>query len=309
MTDTLIELAYRLSQAEEAFVLATVVWCEKPTSAKPGARAIIQANGQVTGWVGGSCTHTVVLREAVRLLQAGGEGYLLRVGEASPGTIRAGLRAFPMTCSSGGVVDIYLEPHLPRPQLLLVGDSPVIEALDRLAQVLNFAVTHLLQSDLSQVYIDGRTSILVATHGEYDEETLAQALRGPACYVGMVGSKKRAEACRDYLRSEGLTEQQIERLRVPAGLDIGAITPEEIAASILAELVLVSRQERIGTVEGAGSGEEKTETAIDPVCGMQVDVVHTQHHSTLDGRHYYFCCSACQKKFERDPQAYLVAEI
>src|SRR5438309_1322668 len=255
MSNTLLELAYQLTQAGEPFVLATVIWCERPTSAKPGAQAIITANGQITGWIGGSCAQPVVLREALRILREGGDPYLLRLGAPEIGVVRNDVHVFPMSCTSGGVLDIYMEPHLPQPQLLLLGDSPVIVALSRLASVLNFTVTQLQSADLSQVHIDECTFVLVATHGQYDEDALEQALRSPACYVGMVVSRKRAEACRAYLHTSGLTDAQIARLRVPAGLDLGAVTPEEIAASILAELVQVRRR-------GSTSAENSDQISI-----------------------------------------------
>ncbi len=318
MSKTLLELAYQLMQAGEPYVLATVIWCERPTSAKPGAQAIIQANGQMTGWIGGSCAQPVVLREALRAMREGDEPYLLRLGDPEMGIVRDNVRIFPMSCTSGGVLDIYMEPHLPQPQLVLMGDSPVIVALSRLAPVLDYAVTRLDSADLSQVHVDERTCILVATHGQYDEDALEQALRSPAVYVGMVGSHKRAEACRDYLRASGLTERQIERLKAPAGLDVGAITPEEIAASILAELVQVRRRgalneeddARSSLEEQAKSGEVVTavsaETATDPVCGMIVEIASSRHHSTYEGMDFYFCCPACKRLFERNPQEYLV---
>jgi xanthine dehydrogenase accessory factor len=317
MSNTLLELAYRLTRAGEPFVLATVVWCERPTSAKPGAQALIQANGKMTGWIGGSCAQPVVLREALRLLREGGEPYLLRLGSSETAPARAEVRTFPMSCTSGGVLDIYMEPHLPQQQLLLIGDSPVIAALSQLAPTLNFAVTQLSSADLSQVSIDERTCVLVATHGQYDEDVLEQVLRGPACYVGMVASRKRGDACRDYLRAAGLADDQLARLKVPAGLDLGAVTPEEIAASILAELIQVRR--RVLPLKGHGGtipAEEQepvasgvsaaSDTAIDPVCGMIVDIATTRHHSKFDGQDFYFCCPACKRLFEGNPQAYLV---
>jgi xanthine dehydrogenase accessory factor len=318
MSKTQLELAYQLTQAGEPYVLATVIWCERPTSAKPGAQAIIQANGQMTGWIGGSCAQPVVLREALRAMREGDDPYLLRLGDPEMGIVRDNVRLFPMSCTSGGVLDIYMEPHLPQPQLVLMGDSPVIVALSRLAPVLDYAVTCLDSADLSQVHVDERTCILVATHGQYDEDALEQALRSPAVYVGMVGSHKRAEACRDYLRTSGLTERQIEHLKAPAGLDVGAITPEEIAASILAELVQVRRRgvfseeddTRSPLEEQSKSGEVVTaasaETATDPVCGMIVEIASSRHHSTYEGMDFYFCCPACKRLFERNPQEYLV---
>src|SRR2546425_1803574 len=242
MSNTILELAYRLAQAGEPFVLATGVWCERPTSAKPGAQAIIQADGTITGWIGGRCAQPVVLREALRILRGGDDSYLLRLGAPETEIERTGVRVFPMSCTSGGILDIYMEPHLPQPKLVLVGDSPVIAALSQLAGVLDFAIIQLETADLGKIQIDERTCVLVATHGQYDEDALEQALRSPAAYVGMVGSHRRAEACRAYLHTSGLTDAQIARLRVPAGLDLGAVTPEEIAASILAELVQVRRR-------------------------------------------------------------------
>jgi xanthine dehydrogenase accessory factor len=318
MSNTLLELAYQLRQAGEPFVLATVVWCERPTSAKPGAQTLIRANGESTGWIGGSCTQPVVLREALRMLREGSEPYLLRLGttESATSIARNDVRTFPMSCTSGGVLDIYMEPHLPLPQLLLIGDSPVIAALRQLAPVLDFAVTQVSSVDLSQTRIDERTYILVASHGQYDEEALEQALRSSACYVGMVASRKRGEACRKYLRESGLSVAQIERLKVPAGLDVGAVTPEEIAASILAELVQV-RRGKAGSSEHAAIALEEgqsqlhdvvavVETAIDPVCGMIVEIATARHRSTYDGRDFYFCCPACKRQFERNPQEYLI---
>jgi len=330
MSDTILDLAYRLTQSGEPFVLATVVWCERPTSAKPGAKALIQANGHLTGWIGGSCAQPMVLREALRLLQEGGNPapYLLRLGAPDTGIERNEVRVFPMTCTSGGILDIYMEPHFPQPQLLLIGDSPVIVSLSCLAEVLDFAVTHIDNTDLSQVHIDERTYVLVATHGQYDEDVLEQVLRSPAYYVGMVGSRKRAEACRAYLRTSGLTDQQIAHLKAPAGLDLGAVTPEEIAASILAELVQVRRRGTKPRMVGAGltptlvsevqptlqpsiaenavPAVSVTETAVDPICGMIVEIATARHQSIYDGRDFYFCCPACKRQFERDPRAYLV---
>jgi xanthine dehydrogenase accessory factor len=321
MSQTLLELAYQLTQAGEPFVLATVVWCERPTSAKPGAQAIIQQDGRLTGWIGGSCAQPVVIREALRVLHEGDDSYLLRLGTPEPelDITHKNVRTFPMMCVSGGMLDIYMEPHLPQPQLLLIGDSPVLNALRQFAPVINFAVTQLDHSDLSQVRVDERTSILIATHGQYDEDALEQALTSSAHYVGMVSSPRRAEACRVYLRTSGLSEQQIARLKAPAGLDIGAVTPEEIAASIIAELVQVQHR---GSIPGIAAGESHPtqpaataqenvipaaeETAIDPVCGMTVEIATARHHTSYEGREFYFCCPSCKRHFERNPQEYLV---
>ena len=314
MSDSMIELAYQLTRAGRPFVLATVVRCERPTSAKPGAQAIIQEDGQLTGWVGGSCTQPVVLREAKRLLREGGEPFLLKLGADPRQQKTSEVRVFPMTCASGGALDIYMEPHLPQPRLLLIGDSPIIAALQRLAPVLDFAVSQIDEVGLEQMRNDERTYIVIATHGQYDEQVLERVLAGPAAYVGMVSSLRRAEACRAYLRASGMAEEQIARLKAPAGLDIGARTPEEIAASILAELVQ-QRRRLAGSTPGenevnteVASSEMQAGEAIDPVCGMSVEIAGARHTSVYAGRIFYFCCPACKREFEREPERFLVGK-
>ncbi len=319
---TLLELAQQLTQAGKAFVSATVVWCERPTSAKPGAKAIIEADGHMTGWIGGSCAQPVVVREAQRALREGDAPYLLRLGSSEMGHDRRDVRTFPMTCASGGALDIYMEPHLPAPHLVVFGDSPIVTALKQFAPALNFVVTHLEEADISGITLDARTYVLVATHGHYDEDVLELVLRGQAAYVGMVCSRRRADACRAYLRASGLTEEQIACLKAPAGLDLGAVTPEEIAVSILAELVQVQRHakevvhvmpvtlpqaaEKIASSATSVLSIEEEKSALDPVCGMMVEVSTARHRSVYDGRTFYFCCPACKRVFEGNPQEYLV---
>ncbi len=315
MSDSLLEAAYQLTREGRPFVLATVVWCERPTSAKPGAQALIQEDGQLRGWVGGSCTQPIVAREARRLLREGGEPFLLRLGvpeKVAPGE-HAGVRSFPMTCASGGALDIYMEPHLQQAQLLLIGDSPIIAALQQLASVLDFAVTQVDDTSLSEASIDEHTFILIATHGQYDENVLERTLVTHAAYIGMVSSQRRAAACRVYLREAGLTEQHIARLHAPAGLDIGARTPAEIAASILAELIQLRRRMTAGEHEQAGAVPKITPaaqpveiSAIDLVCGMSVEIAGARHTTVHAGSTYYFCCPACKKQFEREPEKFLV---
>jgi len=313
----MLEAAYQLTRAGKPFVLATVVWCERPTSAKPGAQAIIQEDGQLRGWVGGNCTQPVVVREARRLLREGGESLLLKLGasERVAQTANAGVRYFPMTCASGGALDVYMEPHLPKPQLLLIGDSPIIAALQQLAPVLDFAVTQVDDTNLSEASIDERTHVVIATHGQYDENVLEHALVSSAVYIGMVSSTRRAVACRAYLREAGVAEQQIARLRAPAGLDIGAYTPAEIAASILAELIQLRRQKSTAQTEGEAEGAASqtaeslpvATTAIDLVCGMSVEIGGARHISSYAGNTFYFCCPACKREFEKEPARFLAA--
>ncbi len=324
MFQSIMELALELTQAGKPFILATVVRCDRPTSAKPGAQALIQENGKLTGWIGGSCVQPIVLREARRILRDGDDPFLLRLGSDEMGEMR-GIRQFPMTCASGGTLDVYIEPHLPQPHLLLIGDSPVIHVLTQLAPVLDFVVTVQDDGNLSQMQIDERTFVLVATHGQYDEIALEKVLPSSAAYIGLVSSPRRAEACRVYLREAGLAEKDIARLKAPAGLDIGAVAPTEIAASIIAELIQL-RHRLAGKTDAALQKNAKsvlpvevqepvqsedqvlTGEAIDLVCHMTVEIATARHKSTYDGREFYFCCLACKRQFDRNPEQFLEAE-
>ena len=214
-----------------------------------------------------------------------------------------------------GALDIYMEPHVPLPQLLLIGDSPIIIALQQLAPTLDFSVISLDDTSLPAAKIDERTYIVIATHGQYDENVLEQVLDSSAAYIGLVSSPRRAAACRDYLRASGMSEQHIARLKAPAGLDIGASTPAEIATSILAELVQIRRHptphghadEQEIHVGDPGPVEELAgaTTALDPVCGMDVEVASARHISSYHGQTFYFCCPACKREFEREPERFL----
>jgi xanthine dehydrogenase accessory factor len=255
----LLDLAHALRAAGQPFALATVVRAEKPTSAKAGARALITADGRLTGWIGGNCAEPAVIRESLRSLQAG-EPLLLRLcpPDRLSGQDAPGVRELALTCVSGGTLEIYIEPHLAQPQLVVVSHLPIASALASLGEALGYAVTvvgldaaperfpqarrvvaHL---DFAQVDLRRQTFVVVASHGNYDEEALAWALGTPAAYVALVASPRRAEAVRQYLRETGVDAAALARLKCPAGLDLGAVTPEETALSILAETVQFRRQ-------------------------------------------------------------------
>jgi xanthine dehydrogenase accessory factor len=324
-----LDYALRLRAAGQPFVIATVVRAERPTSAKPGANAIVTADGRLTGWVGGSCAQPTVTREALRVLKDG-RPLLLRLGppdrlsaEVTPGVLER-----PMTCISGGTLEIYLEPHVAQPRLIAVSHLPIAEALAALGKGLGYAVTvvgldaspqRFPQADLVLDRLDfGRieprpqTYIVVASHGNYDEEALAWALSTEAEYVALVASPTRARAVLDYLRGSGITEDRLARLKFPAGLDIGAVTPAEIALSILAETVQLRRAHAPPVVAGALVGAQPADTqpvvpsdAIDPVCGMTVEMAGARYTTQYEAKVYYFCCAGCQRSFEKQPQKYL----
>ncbi len=310
MNDDLLALAHELSREGEPFAVATVVRCERPTSAKPGAKALIRPDGTVIGWIGGSCAEPVVVEESLRALRDGQPRFIALVGEGSSGpSRREGVLEYTMTCHSGGTLEIFVEPVLPKLHILLFGSGPVAATLVKLAEAMDFTVTRLpseiTASQLAQLRVTPRTIIVVATHGVFDEEALEHALRSEAGYVGLVSSRKRAGVVVDALRTRGVPADQVSRLKSPAGLDIGARTPEEVAASILAEIVQVSRNwesraklaeralERIGEASGT-----------DPVCGMTVKIASAKYRSEAAGRSFYFCCAGCKRTFDQDPAQY-----
>jgi xanthine dehydrogenase accessory factor len=303
MADDLLALAHELARRREPFVLATVVRCERPTSAKPGAKALVRADGAVSGWIGGSCAEPLVVREALDALRDGQPRFLALVGDggASGAGPREGMREHVMPCHSGGTLEIYIEPVLPKPSLVLVGSGPVVETLAALAAPVGFDVAVVTREpDLAGVAITPETAIVVATHGRFDEGALERALRSAARYVSLVASPKRAGAVVETLGTLGVPT---ERLKAPAGLDLGAVTPEEIAVSILAEVVQARRsrplEARPPQPSPAPAGE-----ALDPVCGMTVDVTTARFTSVLGGRPVYFCAAGCKRRFDEDPAKY-----
>jgi len=248
--------AHSLSEAGQPFVIATVVRAEKPTSAKAGAKAIVTADGQLDGWVGGSCTQPTVIRESLKALQDGQPRFLRMCPPERMRGNEPGITEVVLACISGGTLEIYLEPHLPAPHILAIGHLPVVEALAALAKDMHYAVTvvgenaapeqfpradQVLELAVEHLHFNPQTYVVVASHGNYDEPALEAALASEAAYVALVASKKRREAVLDYLRSSGLAEEKLARLKCPAGLDFGAVTPEEIALSILAEIVQLRR--------------------------------------------------------------------
>jgi xanthine dehydrogenase accessory factor len=327
--------AHGLQKSGQPFVIATVVRAEKPTSAKAGAKAIITADGTLDGWVGGSCTQPTVIRESLKALQDGQPRFLRMCPPEKLRGEQSGVVEVVLTCISGGTLEIYLEPHLPAPHILAIGHLPVVEALSALAKDMHYAVTvvgenaareqfpradEVLEFDMNAANLrfTPQTYVVVASHGNYDEPALEAALDSDAAYVALVASKKRRDAVLEYLRGSGLSEEKLARLKCPAGLDFGAVTPEEIALSILAEIVQLRRQP-LGSAQGkslisnlqlqhAASSAVEMADAKDPVCGMMVEIAGARYTAIHAGQVYYFCSAGCQRSFETTPEKYLVSE-
>ena len=323
MRAELLQLAADLSRKGEPFVVAVVVRRESYSSAHQGDMAIITADGAYRGWLGGNCTQPAVKREARRAL-ADGQPRLVSISpEASDP--RPGVTALPMTCHSGGSVDIYLEPVLPVPRLLLFGPSPVASALARLGKAMGYLVDLVDPSGdpalADHLHADARAPELralagasehlfavVATMGESDEEAIESALALAPAYLAVVASRKRFALLREALRGRGVPAAALDRVRNPAGLDLGARLPEEVALSIMAEVVKLRRTEAVALArEAAAADPAAAREERDPVCGMTVAVAGARHEAEHGGRRFYFCNARCRERFLAAPDRYLSA--
>jgi len=283
-----------LRAREEPFVLATVVAYKSPQSAKPGSKAIIKPDGSMLGWIGGGCVQPIVLREAKLALQTGSPK-LLTISPDEPRDEWKGVQSFRMTCEGGGSLEIYLEPFLPKPQLVVVGSSPVAEIVAQLGTLLDFKV--VTDTD----HINESSYVVVATMGNRDEEGLLAVIGTRPKYLGLVASKKKSEALFEYVRTTGASDEDVAVITCPAGIEIGSETLPEIALSVMAEIVRVRR----------ASGEPQLaveNVATDPICGMTVDVETAKYSSVIDGKTFYFCCLRCKETFNR-PQITQITQI
>jgi xanthine dehydrogenase accessory factor len=286
------EIAIRadaLAAAREPFVTATVVRAQKPSSVRAGDSAIVLADGTMEGFVGGACAEPSVRMHALRVLETG-EPLLLRI---EPGDGEAPAQQGAVTvqnpCLSGGALEIFLEPRVPAPRVLAVGDTPVALALADLGARVGLDVVPVASgADAEPLASD--VAVVVASHGRGEEEALVRALGSEVPYVGLVASRRRGAAVMEALRDAGVTDVELGRLRTPAGLDIGARGPEEIALSILAEIVSVRRSRDRPLPDPA--------TAVDPICGMEVSAAAPTPSLEHDGRTLWFCGEGCRRAYE-----------
>src|SRR5687768_12208031 len=292
VTDT----AEELIRTRVPFVQATVVRAQRPASAHAGDTALVRADGAIDGFVGGTCAESSV-REYGLMTLSTNEPLLLRiVAGGVAGTTEEGAVTVANPCLSGGSMEIFLEPRVPAPRLLVVGDSPIAEALATLGRPLGFAVEQVPGEGARPLADDA--ALVVASHGRGEEPALTAALRLGVPYVGLIASRIRGAA---VLASLDVADDQRARVHSPAGLDIGGRTASEIALSVLAEIV----QERRAAERHARPPVPAS--AIDPVCGMTVAAVGSSPHVTIDGATTWFCCEGCRTAFQKDPARYATA--
>ncbi len=312
--------ALELRSRGEPFALATVVRVVRPTSGKPGNKAIVTANKELRGWVGGSCAESAVIAESLAAMRDG-RPRVLRLSR-NPGSLSLaeGVVDYFMECHSGGAMDIYIEPHVPKPQLLIVGDSPVAAALASLGRLMDYRVIAVGPGADRHIFPDADelvpdleklkdlagvgTYAVVATMGRYDETAIRALAPSRAAYVGLVASRKRAAVLFDELEAAGVPRESLNRVHNPAGIEMSAETPEEIALSIAAEITKLRRAGRRELPVAPTAVEAPPAMAVDPVCGMEVDPA-TALSAVHVGTTYYFCSDSCRSRFVEDPHPFL----
>ena len=318
-----LERMSELARSGRPFALATVVWRQGPSSSKQGSRAIITSDGELDGWIGGACAEPVVIRAAKQAI-ADGEARLILLGapEQFGAAVPDGMTVVPISCQSEGALEVYIEPVFPVPHLVVVGRSPMAQTLAGLSRTLGWSTDLIDAQDFAPGDADYRSMVVVATQGHGDEDMIERAAAMRPAYLGLVASRKRAEAVLGYLAERGVPADQLDRVHAPAGLDLGRTTHEEMAVAILAQLVQLRAAGALADVpaprsESAGPGPASTGSrkllqlaeAIDPVCGMTVTAGASAMPLEHGGVTYYFCCAGCRRSFEENPHSYSEAVL
>ncbi|UQD52064.1 hypothetical protein C0971_08585 [Bacillus methanolicus] len=331
--DLVWETAKDMDERVEPYVMVTVVRRVRPSSATVGDKAIVTADGEMKGFVGGHCTRELIIDQAQECLRTG-EKKLLLVSPQPPADVEEGITVLSMTCASEGTVELFLEPKNVDPLLIIVGDSPIAHALKEMAPRFAFVPRRISLEEAERSSSKDPLKILchqlaafnfttaygvVATMGLYDSDGLLALSHWPLRYLGLVTSPKRWTTVRSGLEAAGAPKEFIDFVNAPAGLDIGAVGAQEIALSILAQIVERRRRNLKAKWEGLPEvGVSKPEAlfanevrdtvspkVMDPVCGMTVDLEKTQFRFELDGTTYGFCCSGCRDRFAKNPQNFL----
>jgi xanthine dehydrogenase accessory factor len=317
-----------LQARREPYARATIVRREPPVSANVGDRALVTSDGELIGWIGGAgCAQSRVIKESKAALEDG-EPRLIGIAPDPDEIDRPGLSAFPMYCHSEGTLEVFIEPVIPTTKLLVVGGSPIARSLLGLAAELDFDAmvvdpdadeddlpegTTVVRTHDPEAIADAvgpNPLVVIASMGGYDARGVAAGMLTEAPYIGLIASTTRAEEV--IAHASELVDCDPDDVRAavtnPAGLDIGARSSAEIAASLLAELIAVradagALSETVAST-GQSGAESDTNSAVDPVCGMTVDPADSPSVDHA-GQTYYFCCSGCADSFSTDPEEYL----
>ncbi len=304
-----------LRERGEPVVTATVVRTLRPTSALPGSVALVRADGSIEGFVGGVCAQHSVRLYALQAIESG-EPMMLRIEPDADGVEAArpaaeepgagreigreeGIVTVHNPCLSGGTIELFLEPLLPPPRVLAVGDSPIVAAIGALGPPLGLGIVAGAGVD-APAPAAGDLALVVAAHGRDEVAALRAGLEAGVPYVGLVASEARGAAVLEELREAGVEDDLVARVDTPAGIAIGARTPPEVALAILARVVEMRRagdaQAQAGA-RAAGARGAGPKTATDPICGMTVVVLEDTPSVERGGETTYFCCEGCRERF------------
>jgi xanthine dehydrogenase accessory factor len=335
----LFQIERRLIDEASLFAVTTVVRALPPTSTWVGAQALVESDGTLHGWIGGGCSRSIVIQAAQDAMRSG-QPKLIRISnsEVAP---EPGVEHHAMPCASNGTIELFIQPSVPAPSLLILGSTPAALEACVLAQRMGFRVHAAanvtepfdklgLQSVIHGFDADALRApkpqlILVATQGDSDEEALESALRTQAAAVLMIASRRKTQQLRDAMRARGIDEKRLEALHAPAGPDVHARTPQEIALGAVAGLVAmrhtleqasanstpVAGAETLAVLpdaspcESMASIEPPPARYVNPVCGMMVDIASARHVVEAEGERVYFCCDGCKLEFERAPGKYI----
>ncbi len=317
---TLLKNLEFYQKKQEAIVMASIVRREAPTSGKPGDKALITQSGEIKGWIGGGCTRGIVIKEALAALEERAPR-LVRIQTALDAPEQSGVKNYKMTCMSGGSLEVYIEPIMPTLELKIFGRSHIAKALCELGALSGFRVTVI--SDLIEEEMFSKASkremlnafdptlhlneyVVVCTQGEGDEESLASAIKTDPKYLSFVASSRKANAVLMALKRKEVPHAQLIKVKTPAGLDINAKTPAEVAISILAEIIQLSRKKTDEMTSLKPSDPNlSSDLYINPVCKIPVSKSTAKHVVQYDGEQIYFCCDGCYTSFQKEPSAYV----
>jgi xanthine dehydrogenase accessory factor len=325
MLDDFLHDTEELKKKNEPFAIAMVVRREAPSSGKVGDKAVINKYGEIIGWVGGGCVKGIIVKEAENAMKTG-TARLVKIGKTLSPSKQEGVMEYNMTCQSEGTVEVFIEPILPQLHLMVIGKSAIAKALVKMGKVAGYRITGVAQDanlqtfdkvdelitqvSLANVKTTAATFIVVATQGEGDEKALTEAVQKDFAYLGFVASKKKFISIKEFLQSSGLDKKKIESIASPAGIDINAKKPEEVAISIMAQIIQIQNSKAAPlTFEKFEStkadGGKAPVYYINPVCGVPVDINNPKHVVEYKNEKIYFCCDGCKVKFDAEPEKYI----
>lgn len=318
MHNEFLQKAQKLNEGKEAYATAIIVRRKIPSSGKPGDKAIITKDGQIHGWIGGGCTRGIVLKESLLAIREGKSRLISISPDANLGDSSYS-KMYSMTCQSGGEVDVYIEPVLPKPHIVIFGTSHIAMALSKISKAMSYQVSCVVQvadknlfpqadqliniSDFTNDQVLDNSHVVVCTQGEGDAEALHKAIGLNMDYLAFVASRKKANAIFKDLRNMGISFDQLKTIKTPAGLDINAKLPEEVAISILAQII---EDFRSNNAKDEGKLDiQNDDFYMNPVCNIPIQKSTAKHVIEHNGEQVYFCCDGCKVSFEKSPETYV----